>query len=210
MKSPILYKIFLPVSFLLFWFGIILQFVLVFQNQQYNWIKSLDGFLMYFTVLTNIICGIALGVLLFFSGSRAINFLVKPGSLTALTVYIVIVGLVYNIVLRGIVNLTGWWVVANELLHVINPMVFLVFWIIYVDKSELKYKHVYPWLLYPFIYMVFALIRGVLMKTYPYPFLNVNELGYLNTAMNCLVLSFLFWLSSLFFVWLGQKINNRK
>jgi hypothetical protein len=163
---------------------------------------------MYFTVLTNIICGIALGIL-FFSRSRTTNFISKPSSLTALTVYIVIVGLVYNIVLRGIVNLSGWWVVANELLHVVNPLLFLIFWFMFVNKTQLKYKNVYPWLIYPFIYMVFALIRGVFMRTYPYPFLNVNELGYFTTAVNCLGLSFLFWLSSLFFVWIGQRISNR-
>ncbi|SER94334.1 Pr6Pr family membrane protein [Pedobacter rhizosphaerae] len=210
MKSAFSYKLFTGILFFIFWFGIILQFVLILEDRQYNWLQSIDGFLMYFTVLTNIICGLALGSVLFYLNSKSGNFLTKSSWLTAITVYIVVVGLIYNLVLRGIVNLTGLSVLANELLHVVNPILFLIFWMAFVDKSTLKYSQIYAWLVYPFLYMVFALVRGALVNTYPYPFLNVSKLGYAGTALNCLGLSAVFGLGSLLFVWAGKQIASKK
>jgi len=34
------------------------------------------------------------------------------------------------------------------------------------------------WLAYPFAYLVYTMVRGRIVGTYPYPFLDVTALGY--------------------------------
>ena len=47
--------------------------------------------------------------------------------------------------------------------------------------------------LYPLCWLVFTLIRGAVISWYPYPFINVTQLGYGRTILNC------FWVSLLLF-----------
>ena len=208
MKSHPFLRTFVVLSFLLFWFAIILQFVLVLRAHKYDWFSALDGFFMYFTVLTNIMAGLCFGWLLFSPHSKVGGFFSKASVITAITIYIIIVAVVYNTLLRGIVELNRYDSLANELLHVINPVVFLFFWIFFVDKKQLMYKQSLSWLLYPFLYMVFALVRGYFTGTYPYPFINAAKLGYSTTALNCVFLFFGFLLLSLFFIWISKLTSD--
>lgn len=52
--------------------------------------------------------------------------------------------------------------------------------------------HAIWWLVYPFVYLVYTLIRGSITGTYPYPFLDVSTIGYSRTAANALVLMMVF------------------
>ena len=209
MRSSRFLKNFLIFGFLLLWFGIILQFILVYQKNESDFLKAFDSFFSYFTILTNILAGLSFAWMLFSPDSKTGVFFSKPAVLTAITVYIVIVALVYNTVLRGLVTLEGPWLLANELLHVIAPLLYLLFWIFFVDKHSLKYKNTFPWLIYPFLYMIFALIRGLFTKTYPYPFINAIKLGYASTAVNCILLAFVFWIFSLLFVFAGRLMPHQ-
>lgn len=210
MKSPLAKNIFITLGFIVIWLSIILQFALVLKNHNYHWIKALDGFLMYFTVLTNITAGLSFGWILFLPRNKVGVFFSKPSTQTAITVYIVVVSLVYNLTLRGLINLTGLNVLANELLHVFIPIIVLLFWVLFVNKAYLKYSNTFSWLIYPFLYMIFALVRGLFTTTYPYPFINAIELGYKTITINCVILFFVFWLLSLFFVWLGRLKSTKK
>ena len=48
-------------------------------------------------------------------------------------------------------------------------------------------------MLYPFRWLVFTLVRGAVISWYPYPFIDVTQLGYGKTSLNC------FWVSLLLF-----------
>jgi hypothetical protein len=52
--------------------------------------------------------------------------------------------------------------------------------------------------LYPFCWLVFTLIRGAVISWYPYPFIDVTQLGYGKTILNC------FWVSLLLFALLQE------
>ena len=77
------------------WFAVIAQYILMIENRVAPVIETTVRFFSFFTILTNTL------VVVYFSYvavTRKIAFLGwfdKPGSLTAITVYITIVGLVY-------------------------------------------------------------------------------------------------------------------
>ncbi|EPR66970.1 hypothetical protein ADICYQ_4046 [Cyclobacterium qasimii M12-11B] len=93
-------------------------------------------------------------------------------------------GLVYQLVLRGIWQPTGLQYFVDELLHTIVPVYVLIYWCFKVDKFSIQSKNLIPWLLYPLFYLIFILVRGYYSGFYPYPFLNVSEIGFLKALLN--------------------------
>ncbi|WP_291373319.1 Pr6Pr family membrane protein [Cyclobacterium sp.] len=122
-----------------------------------------------------------------------IIFFLQPGKLTAITVYILVVGLVYQLVLRGIWKPEGLQWLADEVLHSINPVLVLAFWVYFENKVALHWRMLPYWLIYPALYLISILILGEITGFYPYPFVNVEELGIGKVILNsfyvmCLIL----------------------
>jgi hypothetical protein len=201
-------KVYILLATIVIWFALCLQFNISLKLLNGDVINTLKVFLSYFTVITNIICAVCLTTLLFFENSRSGIFFAKASTLTAITVYIVVVGLIYNVVLRGLIHPVGWERVADELLHVVNPIIFLGFWIFYLNKSQLNYKNTFSWLIYPLLYVVFIIIRGYLIDKYPYPFINVAELGYPKALLNTLIILIVFLVLFVLFSLIGKKISG--
>ena len=128
----------------------------------------------------------------------------RPSVATAITIYILVVGITYNLILRQIWNPQGWDKVADELLHLAIPILFLVYWLIFVPKGTLKSGNVFPWLIYPLVYFIWTMIFGTLSGFYPYFFIDVNELGFGKVLLNSGVLTIGFLLLSLLFVGLDR------
>ena len=72
----------------------------------------------------------------------------------------------------------------------------LGYWFFNVNNADLQLKAVLKWLGYPLVYIAFITIRGGFSGYYPYPFLNVSDIGYekalLNTAIIFALLLVLF------------------
>lgn len=135
------------------------------------------NFFSYFTVESNILVFITLLL------SAVAVALGKNGKLdslrSAVTVYILIVGLGFSFLLSGLegVALTAvpW---DNTVLHYIMPLAVLVDFLIDRPKRKLVFKQSLYWLLFPIAYVAYSLARGALTGWYPYPFLNPDTSGY--------------------------------
>lgn len=166
------------------WFAIIVQFLLMFLNRQSSIPEMIIRFFSFFTILTNIL------VALYFTAStfklKAIPFkwFLAKATLTAITTFILIVGLVYQIILRSTWQPTGLQRIVDELLHSIIPVYVFIYWAFNIKEKSLQLKPVLIWLLYPIIYALFILCRGYFSGFYPYPFLNVPEIGYSHVLIN--------------------------
>lgn len=90
-------------------------------------------------------------------------------------------------------------------MHTVIPVLFIILWRLYVRGQNLKYKDVLPWLIYPFVYIIFTAIRGEMTGYYPYPFIDVSQLGYLMVIINSLWLIIAFSGLSLFLVAMGKR-----
>ena len=182
---------------LLGWAAVIIQFYLMMENRVASIPETIVRFFSFFTILTNIIV----------ASYFLMEVFKKPQSLTAnnklltpVTVYITIVGLVYQILLRHTWSPTGLQMVVDELLHTIVPLLAIVYWFLYYPKTKPQYKQIATWTLYPFIYVIYILIRGNLSGFYPYPFINVTNLGLASVLINAVFLMMVFIAISALFV----------
>jgi len=188
------------------WFALIVQLRLMLHNQQTAKpiIEVLINFFSYFTILSNLLVTVCFTFLLLAPASRAGRFFSKASTLTALTVYILVVGIVYNAVLRQIWDPQGMQKIVDELLHLVMPLWMLLFWICYVDKGTLRWANAWPWLIYPALYLLYTLLRGTLTGVYPYPFVDVAELGYGQALLNSGVVCLVFLVLSFIFIAIGR------
>lgn len=202
-------QLFLIILFISSWFAVLFQYYLSLGARVDSVGMATFRFISYFTILTNTLVGVCTSYLLLNPGSKLGQFFAKPRTLTAVTVYIVIVGLIYNLILRWQWDPQGAQYVVDLFLHTIIPAGFLIYWFAFVPKKELQWKHVFPWLIYPLIYMVYILIRGAIINEYPYPFVDVTVLGYKDALINGVGVLFTFLAVSLLLVAIA-KWTSRK
>lgn len=186
------------------WVSVILQFVLLINNRTASIPETIVRFFSYYTILTNTLVAIAFTSLVGVFGKKWFQFFSKSCNFSAVTVYIMVVCITYNLVLRGLVEFSGLQRIVDELLHVIIPLFVLIYWYVYVSSSSLQVKKAFSWLWYPLIYCVYVLIRGWFSDFYPYPFMNVNELGYEKVFINCLFVTAAFFTVALLLIGISR------
>jgi hypothetical protein len=164
-------------------FAVISQFYLAMVHRQTSAFEATIRFFSFFTIESNILVAVFSSVILLLPASSWGRFFSRPTTLWAITVYIFIVGLVYNLVLRVIWNPIGFPRVVDELLHVVVPLLFLFYWIFFVSKANLNWNIAW-WLIFPTAYAIYTFIRGAFTGWYPYPFLDVNKLGAHKVILN--------------------------
>ncbi len=186
---------------LIAWFAILLQLVLLKD--------SLFNFISYFTILCNLLVAISLTVKTIAIQSKIGRFFSLTTVQTGIALNIFIVGLVYNTVLRGIWEPKGWQLVADNLLHVIVPVLYMLYWITFIQKGALKWKDGLQWAYFPFVYLIYSLIRGHFVGWYPYPFLDVAKSGYAQVFINAgfVVIAFLFFGAIL--IWVDRLLSKK-
>ncbi|SDE31001.1 hypothetical protein SAMN04487894_1348 [Niabella drilacis] len=190
------------------WFAVILQLYLMFLNTKNPPRETLLRFFSYYTILTNVLVAVYCTALLLKLSGRLGRFFSRPATATAIAVYITIVGLVYNLVLRHLWSPVGWQWMVDELLHVGVPLLFILYWLMAIPKSGLRYKDTGAWLIYPAVYAVCIFIRGAGSGFYPYPFVDVVSLGYPRALLNSVVLAGGFLLVSVLFVAIGRLLSG--
>src|SRR5688572_740301 len=84
------------------WFAVLMQYYLIIENRVEPVGETTIRFFSFFTILTNALAAIYLTRKAAKRTTLGAHFFDKPGVLTAITVYITIVGLVYQTVLRYI------------------------------------------------------------------------------------------------------------
>ncbi|MDM4762470.1 Pr6Pr family membrane protein [Galbitalea sp. SE-J8] len=132
-----------------------------------------------FTVQGNLICVavFAAAGIAGLTGGRQGTVLVFARA--AATVYIVIVGLVYNTLLTGVdVGTVVPW--TNAVLHVVLPVYAAVDWLVVGDRPALRWSRLPLVLGYPIVWVAVVLLRQVAEGAggwVPYPFLNLARLG---------------------------------
>lgn len=201
-------QIFLALGAAIVWFSVIAQFYLSIENRIAPLPETLIRFFSYFTIQTNILVATCFTVLLLKPASGWGRFFSSPRILTAICTYISFVGLTYNILLRQLWQPTGLQQLVDELLHSVIPIIFILYWLIYVPKSGLQWKNALRWLIYPVVYVLVMLGRGALSGYYPYPFIDVNELGYPRVFLNGFGLIIAFLILSSIFIAIGKMLSR--
>lgn len=187
------------------WFAIISQYCL--STSEGGLISGTITYFGFFTILGNILVALAFTFPLF-PGSSAGTFFNRPGVRTAIGVYILVVGVIFYLLLRKLFHPTGLGYYVNILLHYVMPPLYLLDWAVFVPKSELTFRQIPLWLIFPLVYAVATLLHGAVSGYYPYPFLNVASNGYPVVFINIGRLTLLFVIVSAGFVAAGRLLPD--
>ena len=201
-------KIFALVAASIAWFGVLAQFYLIILNRVVSIPETILRFFAYFTINTNILVALCFTFIGLGSKTRTGRFFSRPSTVTAITAYIIIVGIVYNTILRSLWKPQGLQMIVDEILHSVTPLLFILFWVIFTPTEELKWKSAFSWLIYPLTYIFYALIVGAVTKFYPYLFVDVNRHGYIKALSNTGLVLFAIFLLSLILIATGKVVKN--
>lgn len=177
------------------------------DNSAFSIAETTIRFFSYFTILTNLIVAIYFICLILPAGNRP-ALIGTPGTLTAITCYITMVGLIYQVVLRPLWHPEGPQWLVNELLHTVIPLAVILFWYFYKDLPPLPFRKIGGWLVYPLLYLIYILIRGNYSQFYPYPFVDVSALGMSKVLLNAGLILVLFILISALFIFINSRSSR--
>ncbi|HRP49807.1 MAG TPA: Pr6Pr family membrane protein, partial [Ferruginibacter sp.] len=129
-------------------FAVVAQFYLMFDITTVSTAETTIRFFSYFTIMTNSL--VATCFLWMFSRLNRMDSertLHIPSYYTAITVYILVVGLIYQFILRPLWKPEGFNKIVDELLHTIVPLFTIIFWMIYGRTKTIPYSSIPTWLL---------------------------------------------------------------
>lgn len=151
------------------------------------------NFFSYFTILTNLLAAVAMLVPVAAPKSSVGKFLARAPVRTAIAGYIIVVGTVYYFLLSDLGNAKGWPMRLDYVLHYVTPPLFVLDWLLFVPKGRVPWRNGVICLGFPAVYAGWILAHGAMTGWYPYPFLDVADLGYPRVSANIagLVLAFL-------------------
>ncbi|ALN61227.1 putative membrane protein [Lysobacter antibioticus] len=171
------------------WFGVLLQLWLSIRLAQHNGKSAFDGLIAllgYFTVLTNLFVALVFSQPFVFGDTRFGRWLGGDMLRGCATTSIAMVGIAYHFLLRNVWAPEGWQWVADVALHYATPLAALGYWLAFPPARALALRSVLIWCPYPAAYLLYALVRGELLGSYPYHFIDVGALGYGKVLVNSL------------------------
>ena len=183
-----------------------------------NLALSVTNFFSFFTIESNVLTVVVCLVGAFFLITRKGGE--DPGWFTGLragvATYMVVTGIVYNLLLRGIELPQGTTVPwSNEVLHVVAPVWMLLDWLLVPGRTRLAWKAIWGIVAFPLVWVVYTLVRGPITPDemqdrpfwYPYPFLNPNlsENGYLSVTFYVILIAVVIGLTAAGVVWVSRR-----
>ncbi|RWP44232.1 MAG: hypothetical protein EOR05_25985 [Mesorhizobium sp.] len=138
----------------------------------------------YFTILTNGLVAAVFGAVALLGERFDHPRLVARGAAV-----MALVGVIFALLLQGLRTLAGATTEANFLLHQLNPVLVVLFWLLFTRKGTLSWRDPLLWALYPLVYLAYALARGAAEGKYAYPFIDVSANGWVGAMSNAVVIA---------------------
>jgi len=186
-----------------------------------NIASNVVNFFSFFTVEANIASAVvlAVGAVLLVVRGGVDDSVVYTVVRASVVTYMVVTGIVYNLLLRGIElpqgSTVGW---SNEILHVVAPVYLLVDWLFAPGRVPLGARRIWPVLVFPIVWVLYTLVRGPLVTDevfgndfwYPYPFLNpiTSANGYLSVAFYVILIAAVIGLVAAGVLWISRRTSR--
>ena len=179
------------------WAGLAVQFSATYGNQ-HDVAATVWILLRFFTVITNLLVALTFTTL-------ALGRRVPPFWLGGVTLAIVLVGVVYMSLLRGLLELSGGALLADTILHKVVPVLVPLYWLAFAARGGLRRRDPWLWALYPLAYFGYAIARGLAGDKYPYPFMDVGQLGWPQSLANAALIAAGFVVAGYVLLWLDRR-----
>lgn len=165
---------------------------------------SPGNFFSFFTIQSNILAALLLfAAALIRRGERTALF---DGVRGAATLYIAITGVVFALLLSGhqeqLDTHIGW---VDFTVHKLLPIVVVADWLIDPPRHRLPIPVAAAWLTYPIAWFGYTLARGASENWYPYPFVDVNTIGYGGVLWRSAIMLVTFAAAAVAFVLIGNR-----
>jgi hypothetical protein len=193
---------------LLAWVALGVQTDITFHRMLWNGFDTFEAIVRVTAYLTNLT--VLLVALCFTCVALRVNawpgrLLSGPAAVSAVTVYIVFVGIAYNVLLRHYWTPHGYRAVLSESLHSVLPLLCAAYWLLFVPKFALSAREHLAWFVYPLAYLAVTFWRGSETDFYPYPFIDVGRLGYPRVIVNSALLLAAFVVLMLVFMTINAR-----
>ena len=153
----------------------------------------------YFSIVTAIVAGLFLittgfGLLLNIEDTKWVEV-----ARLSLAVALIVVGVVYHALLAGAANDVrdgdyAWPVLPNEIIHTYAPILAVIEYLISVKAFRIRLR-AFVWVaVFPLIWLVLSIVRGIATNWWPYWFINPNGeagLGGMLTYISAITVFFL-------------------
>ncbi|WP_029263241.1 MULTISPECIES: Pr6Pr family membrane protein [unclassified Microbacterium] len=177
------------------------------------------NFFSFFTIESNVLAAVALACGGIWGLARRSTTTAEPRWLAILlmcaSTYMIVTGVVYNLLLRGIElpqgSTVGW---SNEVLHVVIPIIMLADVLFAPRRRALGWGAVGIAAIFPIVWVIYTLIRANLVIApatgkpywYPYPFLDPTQTGgYVGVSLYVLLIAAIIIGAAALVVWVGRR-----
>ncbi len=171
-------------------------------------VGSRRNFFSFFTIQSNLPAVATLSLLVIVR--RAERTALFDAMRGGIVLYMAITGIVFALLLSGLqeeLQTTIPWV--DFVVHKLMPVVLVVDWLVDPARHRLPPWTAAAWLSYPFAWFLYTLARGASVDWYPYPFVDVVELGYGGVLGRASVLLVGFAVAALALLAIGNRLARR-
>lgn len=180
---------------------------------------TLANFFSYFTILSNTASVVVLLWAAIWYFRRGRDASVEPFALAlalaSVSTYMIVTGVVYNTLLRGIElaqgTTVGW---SNEVMHLVGPLFFLADLFLGPLRRQLAWRAIGAIVVFPVVWIVYTLIRALITTNpingdpywYPYPFLDPNgDRGYGGVVFYVVAIAIAISIFATLTIWVGRR-----
>lgn len=194
------------------WFSIILSLVLTVQGaQDASAVLSGIGIMFsFYTIQSNLIVATWLTLAIIFNNKEEKPSIVSSPVQGAITLYISVTFIIFALLLSGMYKPTGWEALTNITMHYLIPIAVIIDWLITGMEVKYEWKYCIYWAFYPFGYLFYTLIQGLLTGFYPYYFLDFSLLLIPGYFISVGLISVFFFLLSCFYIFINRTLFERK
>lgn len=146
----------------------------------------LGRFLSYFTIQSNLLVLTATAALAIDPTRDGRGFrALRVAGLAGIT----ITGIVHFLLLRPLLDLTGWDWGADKLLHMVVPVLAVTGWALFGPRPRVDRPAVAWALAWPVAWLAWTLGVGAASGWFPYPFLDYDEKGWGHVLLVCALIT---------------------
>ncbi len=146
-----------------------------------SYIARFTNTFFYFTILSNVlVCVTSAMLAVRFERHSKVFAIFRLFSIVG----IIITGIIYNTILAQYAHPEGIAYYENFMVHVASPILTVIGWLLFGPRLKFRLSVWLGSICIGIAWVAVTLVRGALIHWYPYPFLNVDQIGYAQTLIN--------------------------
>lgn len=168
--------------------------------------EQVRRYFSFFTIQSNFLVAVSMILLVAGRTGTRIFRVVRLASLIGITV----TGVVAAVALPPDPRYTVVNLICDRLLHVVVPLLSVVGWLVFGPRGYVRRWDVLLALVWPILWLAATLGLAPVTHWYPYPFLNVDQLGWGQVLLTCLVVAVFFFGLAALAAWGDRRLPGAR